>query len=544
MRTRFVCLLSLLIFVPNMTLGHGQVGWRTDNTGREIRFPDTAEYQVLVTDLHTHSVFSDGHVWPNVRVAEAARDGVDVLAITEHLEYQPHQRRIPNQDRNAAFQEAISASFGTEVMVIAGAELTRGEPMGHMNAVFIKDANPLLPVPQGMGPEATVADRVSAFPEEDAVAEANRQGAFVFWNHAWGQESNLRTALRPFQRSLIRQKQLHGIEVANGGIYNAEAHEIALKHGLTLIGTSDVHGLIDWDYDVAGDGHRPVTLVLSASRSADSIREALFAGRTVIWSGNTLIGLPTHLNALLDASLTLESTRVDERRDIVYATLRNHSDARFLLRHTNHKNQSFHVQTDLLEVPPHESLTLTIKPRTMGDKLDLRFEVLNALTAPGEHPQIRRTALLAPRPEPATSYTHDEPRFRIAFPRGTVQTPPTSQDQLFNATSPEGVTFQVFASPLAEGQTLESITRTYMEGIVEAGIGRDFSIERHEPTKTKDGHDAYRSTVHWFFIPAGVALRTQMLTSVQNGVAIWSAAHPLADSEAVDKIVESLTFPD
>lgn len=32
-------------------------------------------------DLHTHSVFSDGQVWPSIRVEEGVRDGLDALAI-------------------------------------------------------------------------------------------------------------------------------------------------------------------------------------------------------------------------------------------------------------------------------------------------------------------------------------------------------------------------------------------------------------------------------------------------------------------------------
>ena len=76
---------------------------------------------------------------------------------------------------------------------------------------------------------------------------------------------------------------------------------------------------------------------------------------------------------------------------------------------------------------------------------------------------------------------------------------------------------------------------------IEAGIGRDLSTTQHEPTKTKDGHSAYRSTAYWYFIPAGIALRTQMLTNVQNGMAIWSVAHLLTVSEAVNEFMESLT---
>ena len=112
------------------------------NEDRKISFPNTKEYLVIVSDLHTHSVFSDGHVWPNIRVEEALRDGLDVLAITEHLEYQPHIEFLPNKDRNDAYEEAQLANKNNEdLLVINGAEITRIPPAGHINAIFIKDAN-------------------------------------------------------------------------------------------------------------------------------------------------------------------------------------------------------------------------------------------------------------------------------------------------------------------------------------------------------------------------------------------------------------------
>ncbi|MBD3647320.1 MAG: PHP domain-containing protein, partial [Pseudomonadales bacterium] len=109
---------------------------------RAIVFPDTAAYKTLVVDLHTHSVFSDGHVWPTVRVAEAERDGLDAFAVTEHLEYQPHITDIPHRDRNRSFEEANRAAANLDLMVIPGVEITRVDDPGHMNAVFVTDANP------------------------------------------------------------------------------------------------------------------------------------------------------------------------------------------------------------------------------------------------------------------------------------------------------------------------------------------------------------------------------------------------------------------
>ncbi|MFH1268845.1 MAG: PHP domain-containing protein, partial [Planctomycetota bacterium] len=55
---------------------------------REIQFPDVGGYQTLVCDFHMHTVFSDGQVWPPVRVKEAWSQGLDAIALTDHIEYQ------------------------------------------------------------------------------------------------------------------------------------------------------------------------------------------------------------------------------------------------------------------------------------------------------------------------------------------------------------------------------------------------------------------------------------------------------------------------
>ena len=73
-------------------------------TRRKIEFPDIAGYYTLVSDLHQHTVFSDGSVWPDIRVKEAIFDGLDVISLNEHREYQPHNKDIPHSDRNRSYQ--------------------------------------------------------------------------------------------------------------------------------------------------------------------------------------------------------------------------------------------------------------------------------------------------------------------------------------------------------------------------------------------------------------------------------------------------------
>ena len=122
-------------------IGHGSSGKNEEALERHIVFPNTKEHRTMVADLHTHSVFSDGHVWPKIRVGEALKDGLQGLAITEHLEYQPHRADIPHPNRNRAYNEALEAAKDSDLLVIPGSEITRDMPAGHINAIFIKDAN-------------------------------------------------------------------------------------------------------------------------------------------------------------------------------------------------------------------------------------------------------------------------------------------------------------------------------------------------------------------------------------------------------------------
>jgi hypothetical protein len=53
---------------------------------RELQFPAPPGYQTLVCDFHMRTVFSDGYVWPTVRVGEAWCEGLKLTAITDHIE--------------------------------------------------------------------------------------------------------------------------------------------------------------------------------------------------------------------------------------------------------------------------------------------------------------------------------------------------------------------------------------------------------------------------------------------------------------------------
>ena len=279
-------------------------------------------------------------------MGEALRDGLDALAVTEHLEYQPHIEDIPHPDRNRAYVETAEAAKYKDILIVPGAEITRDLPAGHMNAVFIEDANKLYSVPNQDELRTTNKFRAAAneWPSQSAVEAANEQGAFLFWNHSWWSRDfpNGIPVITDFHKSNIRKGLLHGIEIANGKNYSEEAFQIALDHNLALIGVSDVHDLIDWDYEPHNGGHRPVTLVFAEERTTDSMKEALFDRRTVVWFKNWLVGRERDLQPLLAASLRLEDVGYRDGA-ILSVTIINESDADFHLRNMSPYNFHQHA---------------------------------------------------------------------------------------------------------------------------------------------------------------------------------------------------------
>lgn len=352
--------------LPLSVIAHAQ-----DAGDRTIDFPDVPDYRTLKCDLHIHTVFSDGAVWPDIRVQEAVRDGLDAISLTEHLEYQPHREDIPHPDRNRSYELAIEYAREHDLLVIHGSEITRDMPPGHANAIFIEDANSILQ-----------DDALDAF------REARRQGAFIFWNHPnWtAQAPDGIARLAELHRRLIAEDLLHGVEVVNETTMSEEALQIALDHDLTIMGTSDIHGLVDWMFEVPEGGHRPITLVFAEERTEDGIREALFAGRTVAWHRNDLIGKPDVLQPLLRASIRVTGAKYQEDTTVATVAIENVSDAELVL--LNESDLSFHERNDLVMLAPHRTTEIDVKTRTWQAELELRFRVLNALTAPRTHPTL------------------------------------------------------------------------------------------------------------------------------------------------------------
>jgi len=271
---------------------------------REINFPDIMGYKTLKCDLHMHTVFSDGLVWPPVRVDEAWREGLDVISITDHIEYQPHKKDIPT-NHNRPYHIALSQAREKNILLIKGTEITRETPPGHFNAIFLQDVNSL--------------DTEDLF---DVMKAANKQNAFVFWNHpGWKPEHK---GWFDTHTTLYENKWMHGIEVVNGDSYYPEAHQWCLEKNLTMMSNSDIHQPATL-LETSPGNHRSMTLVFARQRSIDAVKEALVEGRTTVWFNDQLIGRKKYLDAIFKESVAIGKP-YNKYRDTIWVEIKNNSD--------------------------------------------------------------------------------------------------------------------------------------------------------------------------------------------------------------------------
>lgn len=275
----------------------------------EIRLPMVDGFLPLKCDFHMHTVFSDGHVMPRIRVQEAWQQGLDAIAITDHIEYRP-LKNILKGDLNESNKLAKKAAQGMGLVVINGTEITKSKPFGHMNALFVTDVNPM-----------DVKDPLVA------IDTAINQGAFILWNHpGWPDD---KSTLYPIHEQLIKENKIHAVEVFNMYEYYPVSFDWCNDYNLAYVANSDVHGLISVDYGMKMK-QRPLTIVFAKEKSEEAIREALFAKRTVAFFDGQLAGPEDILRKMVLASLVV--TPVSENRIEVY----NNSDVSY--RITNGEN--------------------------------------------------------------------------------------------------------------------------------------------------------------------------------------------------------------
>jgi len=173
---------------------------------------------------------------------------------------------------------------------------------------------------------------------------------------------------------------------SKGVVFSDEALQIALDYNLTIIGTSDIHGFIDWEYKIPQGGHRPITLVFVKEKSERGIKDGLNDRRTVVFFKNLLIGRNSYLLPLINSSLFIVEARYQKDKKVLEVLIRNTSSAEFTLQ--NISKYTFHDFSDLVKIKPHSDLKIEVKTRTLLKEVSLNFKVLSALYAPNSHPDI------------------------------------------------------------------------------------------------------------------------------------------------------------
>ena len=280
---------------------------------RQITVPDVGEFRVLKGDFHIHTLCSDGLVWPSERVVEADGNGLDVIAITDHIEYRPNLGgpdrtkngkranlllRDENDNHNLAYELAKAEAGKRKLLLVRGTEITKFTmPPGHFNALFIKDANKIA---------AHEDDYRKMFKEVVA------QGGFLVWNHpGWqsppngGIEKGAPTVFTAEHEKIFKNGWMHGIEAANGAEFYPVVATWCAQRNLAIFANSDIHATELETYG-ARNARRPITLVLAREKTLESVREAFFAGRTIAWFADTIAGQEKWVRPLFEACVKIE----------------------------------------------------------------------------------------------------------------------------------------------------------------------------------------------------------------------------------------------
>ncbi len=274
---------------------------------RTITIPDVGDFKVLKGDFHMHTLFSDGHVMPKDRIDEAVDNGLDVISITDHIEYRPYiggpngrwkLDGAQNENYNIWYEVGKPEADKKKLLLIHGTEITKSQmPPGHFNAIFVKDVNPIA---------AAVKDW------REMLQAAADQGAFLFWNHpGWqapksgGIEPGAPLRFTPEHAEVCEKGLMHGIEIFNGNEHYPVVGDWCNERDLAIFANSDIHPS-EWSQYGHQNPNRPITLVLAKERAEESVKEAFFAKRTIGWAAGMLWGRDPWLPALFKASVEMK----------------------------------------------------------------------------------------------------------------------------------------------------------------------------------------------------------------------------------------------
>jgi predicted metal-dependent phosphoesterase TrpH len=425
-------------------------GFQKVDARNEIRIPDIMGFKTLKCDFHMHTIFSDGVVLPSERVHEAWREGLDAIAITDHTTPQP---RYLIADYNTSWRMARDVAVRRGITLIQATEYTKSEPVGHLNILFIDDANPF---------------RGDSLSTDQAMYLAKDMGAFVIYNHPGWPDKN--SELDSFHVHHIENGRIQGMEVFNGGEFYPVVMDYVNQYGVAPFSNTDIHGPIHGSFDV-DNKHRNLTLVFAEDNSEPAIKEALFAKRTVAFAGNTLVGKSLFLMELLRSSLQVSNLHVTETG--FSCDVKNISDITWYLDGEGHKYLTFPANR-------------TVQLRESMNSAELTFRVANTYISSGRHLEIPLAFLLAARDEVIMPFSASNVN---GIPAGskvelTSPTPDAEIRYTLDGSEPNQES-ALYSSPLIVSKSVVLTARAFKQGMKPSRIwSRQILVDvPHDPVR-------------------------------------------------------------
>ena len=353
----------------------------------EITLPKVNGYTCYKADFHTHTMFSDADLTPRQRVREAWHDGLDIVCLSDHLEYRRQEQSMLNalapynadgkpytyypanidfvkSDRimgvkcnfDAIYDEtkAFIESEGLPLMLVKGIELSR-EPfkLGHFSALFVKDISSLY--------NGDI---------KQALRNVHAQGGLVIHNHPAYRRTTSDKSKE--QMELYNEGLIDGVEIVNDMTFYPKMIRRAIEEDLIMIGASDIHRPTTETYGFRGH-FRTMTFIMAKECTEKAIREALKKRRTIAYSGGQLMGEERLLSDFFNAAIECKVLREDKSRGVMWLRFRNESSISFSICYNN----------AIYEVEPFKSVNMTFWGTTP------KFTIENMWHIDYQHPEIK-----------------------------------------------------------------------------------------------------------------------------------------------------------
>ena len=354
------------------------------NTPSRTNFvlPQVDGLNCYTADLHAHTIYSDGELSPEERVKEAWCDGLDILAITDHIETRRQERNMlkflkgysPDKKGFEPINTRVSRgkhadergivsdlNFSTELArqtaksypeltIIKGAEISR-EPVhiGHYCALFTTDNN-----------------AIYSRDDAEAIRNARAQGAIITHNHpGWERTS---CDMTEFHKKVYGEGLIDGVEITNGTSFYPEIVGRCIDKKLYMVSATDIHATTS--YYNKQNFYRNMTLIFAKDKSEKSLRKAFLSQKTLGYSGGYIIGEESLLAKFFQASV--KAHYVGAAKKGIKVSLSNQTSFDYLLKYNSIE----------IPVPAFQTIFVTLKDEKAV------FEVKNMIHTDYQHPTI------------------------------------------------------------------------------------------------------------------------------------------------------------